>query len=232
VYLWQKILIFAETASDLNQWAPIFLFEQYHRPGHLTAPSNHQGPDAMTEATVRIFASVWDALEETPEDAANMRLRSELMTAVRDAIEAWQLTQAQAAKRLKITQPRLNDLMRGRIGKFSLDALIVLAERSGLPVRMEAAPARRPPPREGSSGDHNPMRIARRGCPTSPPGTRVHGQSPIVVNHPDLVPRHQRPCPEHDVDAGRYRALREARNNELQPFPPRERAWRSPRKAV
>jgi predicted XRE-type DNA-binding protein len=95
----------------------------------------------MTETTVRTFASVWDALEETPEDAANMRLRSALTTAVRDAIEAWQLTQAQAAKRLKITQPRLNDLMRGRIGKFSLDALIVLAERSGLSVRMAIAPA-------------------------------------------------------------------------------------------
>jgi predicted XRE-type DNA-binding protein len=95
----------------------------------------------MIVSTTHIFASVWDALEETPEDASNMRLRSVLMTAVRDAIEAWQLTQAQAAKRLKITQPRLNDLMRGRIGKFSLDALIVLAERSGLSVRMEIAPA-------------------------------------------------------------------------------------------
>jgi len=93
----------------------------------------------MTEVTMQTFASVWDALEETPEDAANMRLRSELMTAVRDAIEAWQLTQAQAAKRLRVTQPRLNDLMRGRIGKFSLDALIVLAERAGLSVRMEIA---------------------------------------------------------------------------------------------
>jgi predicted XRE-type DNA-binding protein len=95
----------------------------------------------MTEETVRTFDSVWDALEETPEDAANMRLRADLMTAVRDTVEGWQITQAQAAKRLGITQPRLNDLMRGRIGKFSLDALIVLAERTGLSVRMEIAHA-------------------------------------------------------------------------------------------
>jgi predicted XRE-type DNA-binding protein len=95
----------------------------------------------MTDETVQTFASVWDALEATPEDAANMRLRSELMTAVRETVEGWQLTQAQAAKRLRITQPRLNDLMRGRIGKFSLDALILLAERSGLSVRVEIAHA-------------------------------------------------------------------------------------------
>lgn len=95
----------------------------------------------MSDETVQTFASVWDALEETPEAAANMRLRSELMTAVRDTIEGWQLTQAQAAKRLGITQPRLNDLMRGRIGKFSLDALIILADRSGLSVRVEIAHA-------------------------------------------------------------------------------------------
>jgi predicted XRE-type DNA-binding protein len=48
-----------------------------------------------------------------------------------------QLTQAQAADRLGLTQPRLNDLLRGRINRFSLDALIGLAKRAGLTVRME-----------------------------------------------------------------------------------------------
>ena len=90
----------------------------------------------MTDEPVQTFASVWDALEETPEDAANMRLRSELLTAVRDAVKDWQLTQAQAASRLGVTQPRLNDLLRGRIGKFSLDALVTLSERAGLTVRI------------------------------------------------------------------------------------------------
>jgi predicted XRE-type DNA-binding protein len=93
----------------------------------------------MTDDAVQTFASVWDALEETPGEAANMRLRSELAIAVRGAVEGWQVTQAQAARRLGVTQPRLNDLLRGRVGRFSLDALVALAERAGLNVRMEIA---------------------------------------------------------------------------------------------
>ena len=85
------------------------------------------------------FASVWDALEDTPAEAASMKARSELMMAVRDAVESWDITQARAARRLKITQPRLNDLLRGRINKFSLDALIDLAYQAGLSVRVKIA---------------------------------------------------------------------------------------------
>ena len=91
----------------------------------------------MTDEPVQTFASVWDALEETSEEAANMRLRSELAIAVSGAVQEWKLTQAQAAARLGVTQPRLNDLLRGRLDRFSLDALIGLAERAGLAVRME-----------------------------------------------------------------------------------------------
>ena len=91
----------------------------------------------MSDEPVQSFASVWDALEETPEAAAHMRLRSELAVAVRAAVEGWGLTQAEAARRLGVTQPRLNDLLRGRVGRFSLDALVGLAERAGLSVRLE-----------------------------------------------------------------------------------------------
>jgi predicted XRE-type DNA-binding protein len=87
-----------------------------------------------------VFASVWDALEDSPAEAANMRMRSELMIAVQQAIAEWGLTQTEAARRLDVTQPRLNDLLRGRIGKFSLDALIVLAERAGLSVTVQVEP--------------------------------------------------------------------------------------------
>jgi predicted XRE-type DNA-binding protein len=87
------------------------------------------------------FASVWDALEDTAAEAANMRARSELMIAVRGKIESWKLSQTEAAKRLGLTQPRLNDLMRGRIDKFSLDALINLAGPAGLAVRIEIGEA-------------------------------------------------------------------------------------------
>lgn len=85
----------------------------------------------------QVFASVWDALEDSPAEAANMRLRSELMIAVQETVARWGLTQAEAARRLDVTQPRLNDLLRGRTSKFSLDALILLAERAGLSVRVQ-----------------------------------------------------------------------------------------------
>jgi predicted XRE-type DNA-binding protein len=84
----------------------------------------------------RKFASVWDALEDNATDAANMRARSELMIALRKKVDGWKLKQTEAASRLRLTQPRLNDLMRGRIDKFSLDALINLARPAGLAVRL------------------------------------------------------------------------------------------------
>jgi predicted XRE-type DNA-binding protein len=85
----------------------------------------------MTEAR---FDSVWDALENSPAEAATMKARSGLMIAIRDAEDGWQLTQADAAKRLGVTQSRMNDLLRGRIEKFSLDALMILATEAGLTV--------------------------------------------------------------------------------------------------
>ena len=91
----------------------------------------------MNDEPVQSFASVWDALEEAPEAASHMRLRSELAIAVRAAVEGWGLTQVEAARRLSVTQPRLNDLLRGRVARFSLDALVGLAERAGLSVRLE-----------------------------------------------------------------------------------------------
>ena len=85
----------------------------------------------------RRFESVWDAIENTPAEAANMKARAELMIASRETVDGWKLTQAEAAKRLGVTQPRMNDLVRGRIDKFSLDALVNLASQAGLAVRVE-----------------------------------------------------------------------------------------------
>lgn len=70
------------------------------------------------------FSSVWDAIEDTPEQAENMRLRAELMGRIADCVREWEQTQIVAAARLGITQPRLNDLLNGRINRFSLDALV------------------------------------------------------------------------------------------------------------
>ncbi|WP_036184604.1 helix-turn-helix domain-containing protein [Marinobacter sp. ELB17] len=72
------------------------------------------------------FESVWDAIEDTPEEALNMRLRSELMIQITRRVKEWDVTQKEAAQRLGITQPRLNDLLNGRINKFGLDALVNL----------------------------------------------------------------------------------------------------------
>jgi predicted XRE-type DNA-binding protein len=83
------------------------------------------------------FASIWDAVEDTAAEAANMRVRSELMIALRTKIEGWNVSPAEAARRLGVTQPRLNDLMRGRLDKFSLDTLINLAAPAGLAVRLQ-----------------------------------------------------------------------------------------------
>lgn len=94
-----------------------------------------------TDLEVQTFDDVWDAIEDTPEAAASMRLRSKLLIAIEQEVRSWDLTQEKAAKRLAVTQPRLNDLLRGKIDKFSLDALIDLSSRAGLSVKLEIAKA-------------------------------------------------------------------------------------------
>lgn len=87
------------------------------------------------------FASVWDAIESDTASAANMKLRAELMIALTTALAKQGGTQSGAAKRLGVTQPRLNDLMRGKIEKFSLDALVALAYAAGLKVSVKISKA-------------------------------------------------------------------------------------------
>jgi predicted XRE-type DNA-binding protein len=87
------------------------------------------------------FENVWDALEDTPSEATNMSMRSSLLIAIEQQVRGWNVTQAEAARRLGVTQPRLNDLLRGRITNFSLDALINLAGAAGLTVRLQIADA-------------------------------------------------------------------------------------------
>jgi predicted XRE-type DNA-binding protein len=84
------------------------------------------------------FASVWDAIESSPQQTASMKARSSVMIAIRRIVDGWELTQAEAAGRLRLTQPRLNDLLRGRIDRFSLDSLVDIATRAGLSVSVKA----------------------------------------------------------------------------------------------
>jgi len=87
------------------------------------------------------FENVWDALADTPEEAANLTLRSDLMMKIEAIVKKNGWTQAEAAKRCGISQPRINDLLRGRISRFSLDALVNIASALGrkVKVRLEAA---------------------------------------------------------------------------------------------
>ena len=85
----------------------------------------------------QVYARVWDAIEDSPAAAANMRARSEIMIALRTKIESWNVSQTEAALRLGVTQPRLNDLLRGRLNKFSLDALVILLQSAGMAIRLE-----------------------------------------------------------------------------------------------
>ena len=89
----------------------------------------------------QVYDSVWDAIEDDRAVAENMKARSELMATLTRAVRTWGGSQAAAAKRLGITQPRLNDLLRGRIENFSLDALVNLCAAAGyrLEFRMRKA---------------------------------------------------------------------------------------------
>jgi predicted XRE-type DNA-binding protein len=87
------------------------------------------------------YASVWDAIEDTPAEAENMKLRSALMIALKEHIKGKGWTQAEAAERLGVTQPRVSDLMRGKIDLFGLDTLVNLATVAGLKVQMRVREA-------------------------------------------------------------------------------------------
>jgi len=87
------------------------------------------------------FSSVWDAIEDTSEEAENMKLRSVLMMAWKNHIARVGMSQSQAAKLFGVTQPRVSDLMRGKIDLFALDALVNMATAAGLHVEMRVLEA-------------------------------------------------------------------------------------------
>ena len=87
------------------------------------------------------FDSVWDAIEDTPQESESMRLRSRLMMALAERIEVEAWTQKEASVRLGVTQPRISDLVRGKIDLFSLDALVNMVAAAGLHVEMTVDPA-------------------------------------------------------------------------------------------
>jgi len=83
------------------------------------------------------FQSVWDALEDNPKDAANMRLRAALMRALQKHLRDRNYTQSDAAALFGVTQPRISDLMRGKIELFSVDMLANMAAKAKLEIRVQ-----------------------------------------------------------------------------------------------
>ena len=83
------------------------------------------------------FSSVWDSIADTPEQAANLRARAELMRQISAIVKESGWTQAEAASQCGVTQPRINDLLRGRVSRFSIDALVNIATAIGRTVRFD-----------------------------------------------------------------------------------------------
>lgn len=90
---------------------------------------------------VHTFDSVWDAIEDDPAVAENLRVRSGLMIALKEYLKSKKLTQAEAAKLFGVTQPRISDLSRGKIDLFSLDTLVNMVAAAGLHIEVKISDA-------------------------------------------------------------------------------------------
>jgi predicted XRE-type DNA-binding protein len=91
----------------------------------------------MESTKVTKAGNVFSDLGFSPAEARSLRIRSELMTALRKLIEKRGWTQAEAAERLKVSQPRVADLTRGKISRFSLDALVNMLTDVGMDVDLK-----------------------------------------------------------------------------------------------
>jgi predicted XRE-type DNA-binding protein len=87
------------------------------------------------------FASVWDAMEDDPAQRENLKIRSALMIALKEHIVAEAMTQSQAAKKFGVTQPRISDLVRGKIDLFAIDTLVNMLARAGLHLEIHIGSA-------------------------------------------------------------------------------------------
>ena len=83
---------------------------------------------------------VWDDIADDAAEAENLKLRAALIRAIRSRVGEIGWSQTAAAQNLGITQPRLSDVYRGKISKFSLDALVEIASKLGIHVRIEVEP--------------------------------------------------------------------------------------------
>ena len=116
--------------------------------------------------------SVFYDLAETPEEAANLTARGLLMIAIEQRIREEGWTQTEAAARLHVTQPRVSDLLNGKISKFSLDALVNMLPPVGL--TFEVRPV-----------EHRPARAAKRAK-----SVRAHRPTEAAASARKALSRH------------------------------------------
>jgi predicted XRE-type DNA-binding protein len=93
----------------------------------------------MSKAVVNSSGNVFIDLGYSPDEAAILQMRADLMTDLRKLIKAKKLTQAKAAEIFGVSQSRVSDLMRGKWEKFSLEMLITLATKAGMHITLKRA---------------------------------------------------------------------------------------------
>ena len=93
----------------------------------------------MSEAVVNSSGNVFIDLGYSPDEAAILQMRADLMADLRKWIKAKRLTQAKAAEILGVSQSRVSDLIRAKWERFSLEMLIILATRAGMHVTLKTA---------------------------------------------------------------------------------------------
>ena len=93
----------------------------------------------MSETVVESSGNVFIDLGYSPDEAAILQMRADLMAGLRKFIKAKKLTQAKAAEILGVSQSRVSDLNRGKWERFSLEMLITLATKAGMRVTLKAA---------------------------------------------------------------------------------------------
>ena len=159
---------------------------------------------ALPNMTMEIHTreSVWDAVADDPEEAANLKLRSQLMDALESYIGQENITQTEAAKRFRVPRSRVSELVNGRISKFTIDKLVNMASRVGITTRLVVERSVRPrsvvdapnagagPENEGERGVDSPVRMSidalagiapraiRHGCRDRPRSLSPAGGSP------------------------------------------------------
>ena len=91
--------------------------------------------------TEKRFESVWNGIADTPQEAESMKLRSALMMELCRHLDESGLSQSEAAKLFGVTQPRVSDLVRGKIARFSLDTLVDMVAAASMHVELKVTRA-------------------------------------------------------------------------------------------